>query len=41
MTSYEVAIRNPCYLPEDTTHRRFYQELAPFWLGLTLNSGFE
>ena len=38
----QTAIQHPCYLPEDTTARRFYRSnRLGFGVGLTVNSGFE
>ena len=38
---YEIAITDPCYLPEDTTAAKFYHQNRLFAVGLTVNSGFE
>ena len=42
MNATETAIRNPCYLPEDTMNPLFYREVKDrVRIGMTVNSGFE
>ncbi len=36
-----VAMKHTCRLPEETTHRRFFEYTPPVSTILTLNSGFE